>query len=258
MFRHPHFAMAPRGATFVTCRRLRCSCFGGPSRSRVLSRRGVLESFGFTLSFGGLVGRHAVTSRGWWGVVLAEEMPSPMEENSHPVADGTASTRRRSQGLASCETVERPWCFSSYDDRPAHFYQPVTWDDARARRDVFGDIIDLLRQRDFDIVEKNDDFTYMAATDGRLMNVELEFLESDDVVTVRITPTDNAASASGLFSKPSRAEAESTVARLLTDARMIPVPILRNRKRVLGVFESPFDSFGPEPPPFDEAIDDAL
>ena len=40
--------------------------------------------------------------------------------------------------------------------------------------------------------------------------------------------------------------------------RWVPVPVLRNRQRVLfGVFESPFDTFGPVPPldPYEEGYE---
>ena len=159
-----------------------------------------------------------------------------------------AEAAETKQGLASCELRERPWCLSSYDDRPPHFFYPYTRDDdTRTRDDIRKAAAAELRKLDFAI---KDEVPGVLLATNESITVEFEFLTDDDVVTVRVTPT-NANNAS-VFN--TSAAASRKVKSVLVASGCVPVPILRNRKSALGVFETPFDTFGPTPPPFGDAI----
>jgi len=155
--------------------------------------------------------------------------------------------------LGSCAGVGGRECRSSYDDRPAYFLTPWEYDNAPSRARAMAAL-----EREAEglggVVVERDGERYLWVTFGvgaAAVDFEFAFPDDDAIVDVR-----------GLArSEPRSPFDKGRVARWAEELRKAvgwtPVPILRNRQRVFGVFESPFDTFGPVPPldPFDEGYE---
>ena len=182
----------------------------------------------------------------------------------------------RDGALGTCDELEgRAFCFSSADDRPAHFLTPLEYNDAasggsgsfRERRDAAPSIEAALRALGEavghlgGVVEEaagpsTGSAGYMWAyfpgadagpTFGSGGGTDIEWvLPDDDVVDIR------ALSRSGgsiLGNALERRRAAQLLRDLRRDVGWQEVPVMRYRERALGVVESPLDRFGPEAPP---------
>ncbi|WIA14255.1 hypothetical protein OEZ85_002791 [Tetradesmus obliquus] len=183
--------------------------------------------------------------------------------------------------LGSCSGIDP--CSSSYDDRPPHFVAPWQFDGSQAV--AVRDLVDTLEELGASVQQQRGDYVYaiwstpgVAGSSGRLVDLEFLFAENDNTVAVRAapqqqqpSPSSPSTSATGATTTTSSSTSTAAAANIgflssallsimggqpgqLLEAVRIrlgweEVPILRNRRRALFFGESPFDDFGPTPPP---------
>ena len=172
----------------------------------------------------------------------------------------------RDGALGTCDGLEgRTFCFSSADDRPAHFLTPLEYSDTPQRGGLAEAALGALKGavgRLGGVVEEtagpstgSAGYLWAYFPDGGAgpsfgsgggTDVEWVFLPDDDVVDIR-------ALSRGGGSILGNALERRRAAQLLRDLRRElgwqEVPVMRYRERALGVVESPLDRFGPEAPP---------
>lgn len=143
-------------------------------------------------------------------------------------------------------------CTSSQDDAPASFLEPWQYDRTTTS-------VPELRERLVELLLSDGGARVVARQEryvrveisvwgGAVDDVELFFPVDDDVVHFR---SEARGARFDLFRNRFR------MGSLRVRAGLDPVPVLRGRSSVLGVFESPFDSFGPSVINPDAIIDSA-
>ncbi|KAG6545525.1 hypothetical protein Mapa_013127 [Marchantia paleacea] len=146
--------------------------------------------------------------------------------------------------LGTCNST--PNCVSSFDDsRPNFFVAP--WEFPGQLSDAVKALKEILLSMGADIIaEPEERYVHAKFTDkedGVIDDVEFLFSNPSEDATVVIRA---ASRAQGTADKDRNRERLERIRGSLTWEE---VPILRNRSRTLFFLESPWDSFGPEPPP---------
>ena len=193
----------------------------------------------------------------------APELPPPSCSSCEGAVDGT---------LGRCEGFAGNACRSTFDDRPPFFAAP--WEFGRDVADAEEALAALERSvtANGGVVEVRDaNAGYLRASfgsrggrrgggtadgspngDAKDGAVALEFLargEDDAVCEVRGSIRGVSRGLSRLV-VPGTSEVEKLLTRVRRYLGWAEVPVLRNRTpKVLGYFETPFDDFGPVPPP---------
>jgi hypothetical protein len=145
-------------------------------------------------------------------------------------------------------------CFSTFDDRPAHFAAPWEYDGGAA-----ADALDALAaaaKEDNGVVVARDDVAgylrvaFTSAAPGAPPDADLEFLlQADGDATVAVRAAARAPAAVAALPRP---DLGRTAERLFKIRRRLGWPevfVLRGRGSALGgLLETPLDGFGPVPP----------
>lgn len=175
--------------------------------------------------------------------------PPPSCSSCEGAVDGT---------LGRCEGFAGSACRSTFDDRPPFFAAP--WEFGRDVTSTSEALAALEKSvvANGGVVEVNDQSSgYLRASFGARGAtpssddgaVALEFLargDDDAVCEVR----GSVRGVSRGFRIPGNSEVEKLLLRVRRYLGWAEVPVLRNRTpKVLGYFETPFDDFGPVPPP---------
>ena len=186
----------------------------------------------------------------------APELPPPSCSSCEGAVDGT---------LGRCEGFAGNACRSTFDDRPPYFAAPweFGWDVTNTSEALAA--LERSVTANGGRVEVSDTTTgYLRASFGSRAEmgagggaaadgaVALEFLargEDDAVCEVRGSIRGVSRGLSRVV-MPGTSEVEKTLVRVRRYLGWAEVPVLRNRTpKVLGYFETPFDEFGPVPPP---------
>jgi hypothetical protein len=180
--------------------------------------------------------------------------PPPSCSSCEGAVDGT---------LGRCEGVAGAACRSTFDDRPPFFAAP--WEfgrDVTSTSEALA-ALETAVVANGGVVEVNDQSVgYLRASFGARGGtpssddgaVALEFLargDDDAVCEVRGSVRGVSRGISRVKSiVPGSSEVEKLLLRVRRYLGWAEVPVLRNRTpKVLGYFETPFDDFGPVPPP---------
>jgi len=155
--------------------------------------------------------------------------------------------------LGTCAGYSGGTCSSTFDDRPGYFVAP--WEYPGTVLEAVEDLKQEIEALGGTIVTAQDAYIYATFADrsGEVQDdVEVYVSEADASVVLRAASRTNRFGAGGRNAR--RFELIRT--RLGWDQ----VPILRNRRRKLLLFESPWDDFGPTPPPTSDYrnVDDDL
>jgi hypothetical protein len=189
--------------------------------------------------------------------MAAPAAPPPSCSSCEGAVDGT---------LGRCEGFAGAACRSTFDDRPPFFAAP--WEFGRDVTSTSQALKELEKAvvANGGVVEVNDGGVgYLRASFGRATSggktpsrndgaVALEFLaRGDDDAVCEVRGSVRGVSR-GIVRVQSIVPGSSEVEKLLLRVRRYlgwaEVPVLRNRTpKVLGYFETPFDDFGPVPPP---------
>jgi hypothetical protein len=152
--------------------------------------------------------------------------------------------------LGRCEGFARDACRSTFDDRPPYFAAP--WEfgrDVADTREALDAIRRALVAEDGTIEDDLPDVGYLRAAfrDG----VVLEFLaRGEDDLVCEVRGTIRGGGGVGPIPSLGGSAPEKRLIRVRRRLGWAEVPVLRNRTpKVLGYFETPFDDFGPVPPP---------
>ncbi|KAH7289262.1 hypothetical protein KP509_31G067000 [Ceratopteris richardii] len=143
--------------------------------------------------------------------------------------------------LGTCGGAQN--CVSTFDDRPAFFIAP--WEFPGKLTAAFENVKLVLIQEGGDIVEQSDRYMHVIFTDddGTIDDLELLFSDPSEDAIVNIR------SASRKVSQGDNGRNKKRLEKVRGTLMWEEVPILRNRNRKLFFLESPWDTFGPEPPP---------
>lgn len=143
--------------------------------------------------------------------------------------------------LGSCSAVVN--CVSSFDDRPNFFIAP--WEFPGGLKTAVSNLQEVLQRTGASIKEKSERYIYAVFTGEDGVSDDVEFLFSDPTedATVNVRSASRATNYKDSGRNGKRLEA------LRMELGWEQVPILRNRQRRLFFIESPWDTFGPEPPP---------
>ncbi|OAE25430.1 hypothetical protein AXG93_2818s1070 [Marchantia polymorpha subsp. ruderalis] len=145
--------------------------------------------------------------------------------------------------LGTCNST--PNCVSSFDDRPNFFVAP--WEFPGQLSDAVNALKETLSSMGADIIAEPEEryvhAKFIDKEDGVIDDVEFLFSNPSEDATVVIRA---ASRAQGTADKARNRE---RLERIRSSLTWEEVPILRNRSRTLFFLESPWDSFGPEPPP---------
>lgn len=239
----------------------------GPSSSRLpppISRRGALASLAA-------------------GLLPFASTPHPAAADAQDEPACASCVGYVEGTLGSCSAVGAP-CSSSYDDRPQHFVAPWTYDGSREA--AMDQLVDQLQVVGARVQQRTSDYVYAVLDSpggGAGMDLEFVFAPADTTVALRaaqrLPPTADTTSSTTSISSSSSSSSATDAAQaalqlpanavaaflsqiglsrdqpsqVLEDLRLQlnweVVPILRNRQRTFFFGESPFDSFGPVPPP---------
>lgn len=152
----------------------------------------------------------------------------------------------RNELLAECQSGSVS-CVSSQDDAPSSFLEPWEYDEN----------LNQLQERLISIVQM-EPHAYLVAREARYLRFEivhsttavddLEFFfpSQDNVVHFRSARRDG--SFDFLLNR-------RRMDRIRQKARLVQIPVLRNRRSSLNIFETPFDAFGPSAVDVDALID---
>eukprot|EP01025_Chloroclados_australasicus_P014723 TRINITY_DN16944_c0_g1_i2.p2 TRINITY_DN16944_c0_g1~~TRINITY_DN16944_c0_g1_i2.p2 ORF type:complete len:282 (+),score=23.05 TRINITY_DN16944_c0_g1_i2:616-1461(+) len=186
-----------------------------------LNRRNVID-FGIFKIIGNIFGEN----------ILKKTEIIPKEGDCPTCVGGFGDT------LGSCAGIKN--CLSTYDDRPGFFVAPWEYDcsQTQAIKNLNSVVLDFGGQ----ILKERNNYIYatFSGFGGQTEDVEFLFPDEDNTLSVR------SASRSKFLSDFGRNEQRLEDIRIRLGWEIVPV--LRNRQRLLGVVESPFDTFGPEPP----------
>ena len=186
--------------------------------------------------------------------MAAPAAPPPSCSSCEGAVDGT---------LGRCEGLAGSACRSTFDDRPPFFAAP--WEfgrDVTSTSEALA-ALETAVVANGGVVEVNDQSVgYLRASFGARGGtpssddgaVALEFLargDDDAVCEVRGSVRGVSRGISRVKSiVPGSSEVEKLLLRVRRYLGWAEVPVLRNRTpKVLGYFETPFDDFGPVPPP---------
>lgn len=134
-------------------------------------------------------------------------------------------------------------CVSSQDDSPRSFLPP--WEYEGDAQDEFDSLCLVIVESGGTLLESS--FPYIRATFDETDEVELYFTPGD--YTVQFRADGLAHPRFDFFRNRQRME------HIRIRAGLQPVPVLRGRQRLIPVFETPFDSFGPSAPGVDDLIE---
>mmetsp|Transcript_1024 Transcript_1024/g.1661 ORF Transcript_1024/g.1661 Transcript_1024/m.1661 type:complete len:265 (-) Transcript_1024:799-1593(-) len=175
----------------------------------------------------------------WGSASLSENNEQPPPTGTCPtcigVVDGT---------LGSCAGLKA--CMSSYDDRPGFFIAPWSHEE-RGRAKALDKVEEAVTEAGGEVVERTEE--YLRATFSLTLigwqgttadDVEFLLPEDDTTVELRGAARNTTPDWTGRI--------ERRFEELRNACGFEIVPVLRNRNRVFGVGESPFDTFGPAPP----------
>ncbi|KAG0590576.1 hypothetical protein M758_1G100300 [Ceratodon purpureus] len=143
--------------------------------------------------------------------------------------------------LGSCSATTN--CVSSFDDRPKFFVAP--WEFPGGLKAAVSNLQEALVRSGATIKEKSERYIYAVFTGEDGVSDDVEFLFSDPSVDATV----NVRSASRATDYKDSGRNGKRLETLRMDLGWEQVPILRNRQRRLFFIESPWDTFGPEPPP---------
>lgn len=143
--------------------------------------------------------------------------------------------------LGSCSATTN--CVSSFDDRPSFFTAP--WEFPGSLRAAVSNLQEALEGSGAFIKEKSDRYIYAVFKGDDGVSDDVEFLFSDPSVDATV----NVRSASRAKDYKDSGRNRKRLEALRMELGWEQVPILRNRQRRLFFIESPWDTFGPEPPP---------
>eukprot|EP01026_Neomeris_dumetosa_P001356 TRINITY_DN10336_c0_g1_i1.p2 TRINITY_DN10336_c0_g1~~TRINITY_DN10336_c0_g1_i1.p2 ORF type:complete len:261 (-),score=30.00 TRINITY_DN10336_c0_g1_i1:160-942(-) len=171
----------------------------------------------------------------FFGFVLGEEL---WKEQSPVSGDCPTCVGGFSDTLGSCAGLKN--CISTYDDRPGYFIAP--WEYDGSQQEAMLKLKTLLDEQGATILQERNNYVYVVfeSFGGLIDDVEFLFPQEDNTLSVR--------SASRVQGVSDFGRNERRLERIRIQLGWENVPVLRNRQRLLGVVESPFDSFGPEPP----------
>eukprot|EP00747_Dinoflagellata_sp_TGD_P068228 gnl/TRDRNA2_/TRDRNA2_155623_c1_seq1.p1 gnl/TRDRNA2_/TRDRNA2_155623_c1~~gnl/TRDRNA2_/TRDRNA2_155623_c1_seq1.p1 ORF type:complete len:202 (-),score=50.63 gnl/TRDRNA2_/TRDRNA2_155623_c1_seq1:30-635(-) len=190
-----------------------------------------------------------------WRAGAAPQLLPPPAGSAPPLCDNAPWCWGAPGGaLGSCSGLEpRAVCLTSADDRPPYFLNPYEYEDSlddaltaleKAVVRLGGEVLEKKKKGDgFDAYL----WAYFAKSgvDGGL-DVEWVFLPNDNIVDAKALSRGDTGGLGNFFGK-------NSATKLLEDVRLkagwTEVYILRNRKNALIVGQSPFDGFGPTPPP---------
>lgn len=136
--------------------------------------------------------------------------------------------------LADCPNEKS--CASSQDDRPGVFQEPWVYESSTARaRDRL--LAYVREMQGAEVITADDRYIRAEFRDGdTLDDAEWFFTLNDDTVQFRSARRDGAGD---------RGANGRRMEQIRIALRFDKLPVLRNRKRALVFFESPWDSFGP-------------
>ncbi|KAL2610554.1 hypothetical protein R1flu_029127 [Riccia fluitans] len=154
--------------------------------------------------------------------------------------------------LGTCNSTLN--CVSTFDDRPKYFMAP--WEFPGKLPDALKVLKETLLSMGADLIaEPEERYVHAVFTDkkdGVIDDVEFLFSKPSEDATVVMRA---ASRAQGVADNERNKRRLEQIRSTLTWEQ---VPILRNRSRALFFLESPWDTFGPEPPPtydFNESLD---
>lgn len=143
--------------------------------------------------------------------------------------------------LGACSATTN--CVSSFDDRPKFFVAP--WEFPGGLKAAVSNLQEALLQSGATVKEMSERYIYAVFTGEDGVSDDVEFLFSDPSVDATV----NVRSASRATDYKDSGRNGKRLEALRMELGWEQVPILRNRQRRLFFIESPWDTFGPEPPP---------
>jgi len=214
------------------------------------------------------VGKTSSSRRGRRDALLASSLAVTLRGSSARAADAAAaSSEDRAPACGSCEGVVdgtlgrcegfgRDDCRSCFDDRPPYFVAPWEYEGsaADAARAIENAVVAtggrvLARTNEAD-GKGGDGYSYVVGAFGGDDSVVLEFYVDESAAACVVRGTRRAPTRPTLgvprFGSPVDRQLELVRANL----GWLEVPVLRNRKiNALVGMETPWDEFGPPPPP---------
>ncbi|KAH9550051.1 hypothetical protein CY35_10G052900 [Sphagnum magellanicum] len=143
--------------------------------------------------------------------------------------------------LGSCNATRN--CVSSFDDRPMFFVAP--WEFPGKLEVAMEELNSVLTQSGASITEQSERYIHAVFTTENGERDDVEFLFSAPSVDATV----NIRAASRTINYQDGGRNRNRLEQLRMSLTWQQVPILRNRQRRLFFIESPWDTFGPEPPP---------
>ncbi|GAQ84922.1 hypothetical protein KFL_002120160 [Klebsormidium nitens] len=143
--------------------------------------------------------------------------------------------------LASCGSITN--CVSSFDDRPPFFCAP--WEYPASLPEAVRTLEQQIERLGGTVNEAQQKYVYATFVDedGVIDDVEWLFSDSASDRIVQIH------AASRAREQPDGGRNATRLEKIRAGLQWEQVPILRNRVRKFYFIESPWDTFGPEPPP---------
>ncbi|CAG9460539.1 unnamed protein product [Pedinophyceae sp. YPF-701] len=145
----------------------------------------------------------------------------------------------KAESLGACGDSKA--CASTYDDRPKYFVDPWEFDEA-SQAAAMAKIAEAVQGAGGKIRQRSDRYLW-AEFFGNWGCDDAEFLFADNDNTVSVR------SASRAPAKGDGARNARRLESLRLSLGWDKVYVVRNRQRAFGIVESPWDTFGPEPPP---------
>lgn len=163
------------------------------------------------------------------------EQPEPLRGNCATCIGVVDET------LGACGAILN--CVSTFDDRPDFFIAP--WEFPGKLPNALQQMERILAEEGGTIEEQGNRYIHVVFTDkdGTIDDVEFLFSIPSEDATVNIR------AASRRISSKDYGRNLKRLAKIRQALTWEEVPILRNRNRKLFFLESPWDTFGPEPPP---------
>ncbi|CAM6086089.1 unnamed protein product [Calypogeia fissa] len=150
--------------------------------------------------------------------------------------------------LGACNATAN--CVSSFDDRPRFFVAP--WEFPGKLPFAVEKLTEVLLSSGAQIEEQGERYLHAVFTSKEGVVDDVEFLFSDP----REDATVVLRSASRAISLDDKDRNRKRLEEIRKSLTWEQVPVLRNRKRTFFFLESPWDTFGPEPPPSFDYKDD--
>ncbi|KAK3245696.1 hypothetical protein CYMTET_44756 [Cymbomonas tetramitiformis] len=185
---------------------------------------------------------------------LPLSLVSPFESIAPHTGECTECLGSVANTLGTCASWKGGSCVSTFDDRPPFFLAP--WELSGSARQTVQEIKSAVEASGGAIQEQGQYYLYATFGNGRggvLDDVEFLVSEQDGTVVLR--------SASRTRGLPDGGRNRRRLENLRIQLDYEEVPILRNRRRKFLLVESPWDDFGPTPPPGEldyNNVDDTL